>query len=91
MSSLGDSYHRDGEAHGDHDDVVEYHEELAPQVAGQGRTQGFGAAVRFMTLDAQLVPVAHEHSVDVVHKVGHGKEDVGAGEPMPDTKKKKKR
>lgn len=36
-----------------------------------------------MPFDPELVPVAHEHRVDVIHEVGNGKHDVSAGEPMP--------
>lgn len=81
---MHDSYHRDGEADGDHDNVVQHHEELAAQVAGQRRAHvlgdGRGLLVPF---HLQLVPVAHEHGVDVVHKVGNGEHDVGAGQPVP--------
>lgn len=79
-----DSYHRDGEADGDHDNVVQHHEELAAQVAAQRRAHvpgdGRGLLVPF---HLQLVPVAHEHGVDVVHKVGDGEHDVAAGQPVP--------
>lgn len=87
---MHDSYHRDGEADGDHDNVVQHHEELATQVAGQRRAHvlrdGRGLLV---ALHLQLVPVAHEHGVDVVHKVGNGKHDVGAGQPVPVWKREK--
>lgn len=36
-----------------------------------------------MPFDLQLVPVAQEHCVDVVHKVGDSKHDVRAGQPVP--------
>lgn len=36
-----------------------------------------------MPFDLDLVPVAHEHCVDVVHKVGNGKHDVSASQPVP--------
>lgn len=78
------SYHRDGEADGDHDNVVQHHEELAAQVAGQRRAHVLGDGRGLLvTFHLQLVPVAHEHGVDVVDKVGNGKHDVGAGEPVP--------
>lgn len=37
-----------------------------------------------MIFDLKLVPVAHEHGVDVIYEVGHRKEDVGAGQPVSD-------
>lgn len=43
---------------------------------------GCGRCV-LVPFDLQLVPVAHEHGVDVVHKVGDSKHDVCAGQPVP--------
>lgn len=77
-------YHRDGEADGDHDNVVQHHEELATQVAGHrcahvlGRCRGL-----LVPFDPELVPVAHEHCVDVIHEIGNCKHDVSARQPMP--------
>lgn len=79
-----DSYHRDGEADGDHDNMVQHHEELATQVAGQRRAHVLGCRRGLLVpFDPELVPVAHEHGVDVVHKVGNGEHDVTAREPVP--------
>lgn len=79
-----DSYHRDGEADGDHDNVMQHHEELPAQVAGQRRGHVFGRGRRVLVpFDLQLVPVAHEHCVDVVHKIRDSEHDVGAGQPVP--------
>lgn len=41
--------------------------------------------------DLQLVPVAHEHGVDVIHKVGDRKHDVRAGQPVPLGREAKRR
>lgn len=90
---MHDSYHRDREADGDHDNVVQHHEELATQVAGQRRAHvlGYGRGL-LVPFHLQLVPVAHEHCVDVIHEVGNGKHDVGASQPMPVlTKERQKR
>lgn len=79
-----DSYHRDGEADGDHDNVVQHHEELATQVAGQCCAHVLGRCRRLLVpFDPQLVPVAHEHCVDVIHEVGNSKHDVSASQPVP--------
>lgn len=77
-------YHRDGEADGDHDDMMKDHEELSPQVASQRHSLGFGAVVHLVAFDLELVPVTQEHGVDVIHKVRHSEQDVGAGQPMPE-------
>lgn len=39
-----------------------------------------------MTFDLKLVPVAQEHSIYIVHEVGHGKQDIGGGQPVPERK-----
>ena len=36
-----------------------------------------------MPFDPELVPVAHEHGIDVIHEVGNSKHDVSASQPMP--------
>lgn len=78
------SYHRNGEADGDHDNMVQHHEELAPQVAGKCRAHVPGCCRGLLVpFDLELVPVAHEHRVDVIHEVGNGKHDVCASQPMP--------
>lgn len=78
------SYHRHGEADGDHDNVVQHHEELATQVAGQRWAHVPGGSWGLLVpFDLQLVPVAHKHCVDVVHEVGNSKHDVSAGQPVP--------
>jgi len=62
---------------------MEDHEELPPKVAAEGGAHVLGRSRRLLvTLDTQLVPVAHEHGVDVVHEVGHGEQDVAAGQPV---------
>ena len=77
-------YHGDREADSDHDDVMQDHEELPPEVAEERCAHVFGRGHRLLvTLDPQLVPVAHEHGVDVVHKVGHSEQDIAAGQPVP--------
>lgn len=71
---------------------MQHHEELAAQVAGQCRGHVLGRGRRVLvTFDLQLVPVAHEHCVDVVHKVGDSKHDVGAGQPVPVGKEAQRR
>lgn len=60
------------------------HEELPAQVSAHRRGLGSGAVVHLVTFDLQLVPVAQEHGVDVVHEIRHGEQDVGAGQPMPE-------
>lgn len=37
-----------------------------------------------MIFDLKLVPVAQEHGVYIVHEVGHGEQDVGCGQPVPE-------
>lgn len=82
--AMHDSYHRDGEADGDHDNVVQHHQELATQVADQRRAHVLGNSRGLLVpFHLQLVPVAHEHGVDVVHEVGNSKHDVAAGQPVP--------
>ncbi len=79
-----DSYHRDREADGDHDNMVQHHEELATQVAGQCRAHVLGCCCGLLVpFDLELVPVAHEHCVDVIHEVGNSKHDVSASQPVP--------
>lgn len=79
-----DSYHRDGEADGDHDNMVQHHEELATQVACQCWAHVLGCCRGLLvSFDPQFVPVAHEHCVDVVHEVGNSEQDVRASQPMP--------
>lgn len=64
------------------------HEELAAQVASQRRAHVLGRRRGLLVpFDPQLVPVAHEHCVDVVHEVGDSEHDVTAGEPVPARKK----
>lgn len=79
-----DSYHRDGEADGDHDNMVQHHEELATQIAGQywAHVLGYSRGL-LVPFNLELVPVAHEHCVDVIHEVGNSKHDVSASQPMP--------
>lgn len=63
---------------------MQHHEELATQVAGQRRAHVLGCRRGLLVpFDLQLVPVAHEHCVDVVDEVGNGEHDVRAGQPMP--------
>lgn len=63
---------------------MEDHEELPAEVAEERRAHVLGRGRRLLvTLDPQLVPVAHEHGVDVVNEVGHGEQDVAAGQPVP--------
>lgn len=79
-----DSYHRDWEADGDHDNMVQHHKELTTQITGQHCAHVHwccrGLLVPF---DLKLVPVAHEHCVDVIYKVGNSKHDVSACQPVP--------
>lgn len=82
----GDSYHRDREAHGDHDNMMQDHEELSAEVAAQGHRLGLGPVIHLVTFDLKLVPVAQEHGIYIVHEVGHSKQDVGAGQPVPERK-----
>lgn len=84
MERTCDSYHGDGEADGDHNDVMQHHEEFTTQVAGQYWAHvpwyNWGLLVPF---DLELVPIAHEHCVDVIHEVGNSKHDVSASQPVP--------
>lgn len=77
-----DSYHRDREARSDHDNVMQDHEELSPEITTDCRSLGFGAVVHLVPFDLELVPVTQEHGVDVIHKVRHRKPYVGAGQPV---------
>lgn len=63
------------------------HEELSAEVAAQGHRLGLRPVIHLMTFDLKLVPVAQEHGIYIVHKVGHSKQDVGGGQPVPERKK----
>lgn len=82
----GDSYHRDWEAHGDHDNMMQDHEKLSAEVAAQGHRLWLRPVIHLMTFDLKLVPVAQEHGIYIVHKVGHSEQDVGGGQPVPEKK-----
>lgn len=64
--------------------MMQHHEHLSAQVTGHSGSLPPDALLLLLlvTFDLQLVPVAHEHGVDVVGKVRRGKQDVGVGQPM---------
>lgn len=79
-----DSYHRDRETDGDHDNMVQHHEELAAQVADQCGAHVLGCCRGLLVpFDPELVPIAHEHCVDVIDEVGDSEHDIRAGKPVP--------
>lgn len=78
------THHRHGEAHSDHDHMMQDHEELAAQVSSDGWSHRFGLTLLLVIFDLKFVPVAQEHGIDVIDEVGNCKEDIAGGEPMPE-------
>lgn len=62
---------------------MQHHEQLLSQVTRHSSSHRPDATLLlFVTFDLLLVPVTQEHGVDVVGKVGCGKENVAVGQPV---------
>lgn len=62
---------------------MEHHQRLPVQETCHCSLQ-WTQGTLFVTFDLLLVPVAQEHSVDVVGEVRRGEEDVGICQPVPE-------